>query len=113
MTLGDKQRLFFRLLPRLLDKVIELSYEGTTGDAFRDPRVHGEIGVRRGYGHPKSAHKNKLAIDINLFKDGRYITDDEGHREIGEWWVQQHPLCRCGSSFGDYNHYSIEHNGVI
>lgn len=86
MSLGDKQRRFARSVARLLDKAHELGYEVTLGDAYRDPRVHGEIGVKMAYGHPKSAHKSRLAIDLNLFKGGRYITNDEGHREIGEWW---------------------------
>jgi len=58
-----------------------------------------------------SNHYRRLAIDLNLFKDGRYITDDEGHKELHEWWVD-----KCGGAemiAGDANHYSFKHNGVI
>lgn len=118
MTLGEKQRLFMRLLPRLVDKAHADGFECTEGDAFRDPRVHGAIGERKGYGHPKSAHKNKLAFDLNLFLDADgdgdldYVATTERHRALGEWWEQQHPLCRWGGRFGDGNHYSIEHEGI-
>ncbi len=113
MTLSEKQRLFARYVARLLDKAHELGFEVTLGDAYRDPRVHGALGVKLGYGHPKSAHKQRLAVDLNLFKGGRYITDDEGHRDLGAWWEAQHPDFRSGMRFQDFNHYSVEHNGVM
>lgn len=118
LTLGDKQRLFTKLLPRLLDKLHEMGFHATLGDAYRDPRVHGPVGVRLGYGHPKSGHKLRLAIDLNLFIDTDgdgdldYVETTERHRPLGEWWEAQHPLCRWGGRFQDGNHYSIEHEGI-
>ena len=112
MTLGQKQRLFAKYVPRLVDKAYELGYEVTLGDAFRDPRVHGDIGIKKGYGHAKSAHKQKLAIDLNLFKDGVYLPNTEDHKELGEFWESTHELARWGGRFNDGNHYSFEHNGV-
>lgn len=44
MKLGEKQELFMRLLPRLIDKAHELGFEIRGGDLFRDPRVHGQMG---------------------------------------------------------------------
>ncbi|TXH43828.1 MAG: M15 family peptidase [Desulfurellales bacterium] len=112
MTLGQKQRLFARLLPRLLDKVFELGLEYTVGDAYRDPRVHGAMGVRKSYSHPRSAHKLRLAIDLNLFRGADFLEQTADHEQLGTWWEQQHPLCRWGGRFDDGNHYSIEHDGV-
>jgi hypothetical protein len=112
MRLGEKQRLFMRLLPRLLDKAHELGFEVTGGDLYRDPRVHGDLGVRKSYSHPNSAHKVRLAIDLNLFREGEFLQMTEDHRELGEWWEKQHELCRWGGRFNDGNHYSVEHNGV-
>lgn len=112
MNLGQKQELFMRLLPRLLDKAHELGYEIRGGDLFRDPRLHGAVGEKKGYGHSKSCHKVKLAIDLNLFKDGRYITNDVGHKDLGTWWKAQHPGCRWGGDFQDFNHYSLTHEGM-
>lgn len=112
LTLGQKQRLFARYVSRLIDKAHELGYEVTLGDAFRDPRVHGDLGIKKGYGHAKSAHKQKLAIDLNLFKDGVYLSSTEDHKELGEFWESIHELARWGGRFKDGNHYSFEHNGV-
>ncbi len=111
-TLGQKQRRFAKLIPRLIDKAYELGFEVTLGDAFRDPRVHGVMGVRKSYSHPSSAHKIRLAIDLNLFKDGEFLEQSEDHRPLGEWWEKQDPDARWGGRFNDGNHYSFEHNGV-
>jgi len=112
MTLGEKQELFMQLLPRLLDKAHEMGFKVRGGDLFRDPRVHGAVGEKKGYGHPKSCHKLKLAIDLNLFKDGKFLGTTEDHHGLGVWWEQQHPDCRWGGWFNDGNHYSITHEGM-
>jgi hypothetical protein len=113
VTLGEKQELFARLVPRLLDKAHELGFSVRIGDVFRDPRVHGEMGVKLGYGHPKSAHKAKLAIDLNLFRNGAFLGGTEDHRVLGEWWETQHELARWGGRFKDGNHYSLTHDGIM
>ena len=89
--LGDKQKLLTRLLPRLLDKAHELGYQVSLGDAYRDPRVFGEIGERVGYGQAFSNHKRRLAIDLNLFKDGDYLSKTSDHRALGEYWESLPP----------------------
>lgn len=108
----DKQVQFARLVPRLIDQAFALGFEVTLGDAYRDPRVFGPMGQKRGYSHPSSAHKQRLAVDLNLFKNGVFLEDTESHRPLGEWWKQQHPDARWGGDFRDGNHYSFEVNGV-
>lgn len=103
-TLRQVQSEFARLVPRLIDKAFELGFEVTLGDAYRDPRVP--------YGHLFSAHKKRLAIDLNLFRNGVFLEATEEHRELGEWWKQQHELARWGGDFHDGNHYSFEWGGV-
>lgn len=112
MNLRALQSEFAKLVPRLIDKAYELGYEVTLGDAFRDPRLHGTLGVKLGYGHPKSGHKLRLALDLHLFKDGVYLSGTIAHSTLGEWWEQQHPLARWGGHFGDGNHYSFEYGGA-
>lgn len=74
--------------------------------------MHGELGTKLGYGHPKSGHKLRLAVDLNLFRDSKFLDSTEAHRELGEWWEKQHPLARWGGRFNDGNHYSFEYQGV-
>jgi hypothetical protein len=112
MSLRKKQSEFARLVAKLIERAYDLGYEVTLGDAYRDPRVHGDLGVRKSYSHPSSAHKVRLAIDLNLFKDGEYLEGSAAHQPLGEWWEEQHPLARWGGRFNDGNHYSMEHAGV-
>lgn len=111
-TLGQKQRRFTRMLADLINFAYANGYELTVGDAYRDPRLHGEMGVKKGYGHASSNHKQRLAMDFNLFKDGKFLQSTEDHRPLGEYWES------IGGSWGgrfsnpDGNHYSVEHNGV-
>lgn len=110
--LSHKQQLLVRLLADLIYFAYERGYTFTLGDAYRDPRVHGEVGEKKSYSHKNSNHKNRLAIDLNLFKDGHYLTTDFDHEPFGIYWESLHPLCRWGGRFKDGNHYSLEHNGM-
>jgi hypothetical protein len=106
------QVAFAQLVPRLINQAFSLGFQVTLGDAYRDPRVHGSMGVRKSYSHPRSAHKIRLALDLNLFRDGQFLETTEDHRPLGEWWEKQHPLARWGGRFDDGNHYSFEWEGV-
>jgi len=112
MKLGEQQELFMRQVPRLIDKAHELGFEVRGGDLFRDPRSHGKLGKRKAYGNAYSCHKLKLAIDLLLFEDGKYLTSTEDYRELGEWWEEQHPLNCWGGRFEDGNHFSMTRDGL-
>lgn len=115
MTLGEKQRIFSLNLALLTIYAYENGHDLTQGDGYRDPRVFGEVGERKGYGHKSSAHKNRLAHDYNLFIKGVFQQTSEAHRKLGEYWKDLHPLNRWGGEFSnpDGNHYSMEHNGAM
>ena len=111
MTLGQKQRLFSKLIAELITWAYSEGYEITCGDFFRSPKAFGEMGKRIAYGKSSSNHKLKLAADLNLFKDGDYLATTEAHKALGEKWESMHELCAWGGRFQDGNHYSLEHNG--
>ncbi len=114
MTLGKKQELFFYLMTTLLVPYIySKGYMIRGGDLFRDKRVNGKFGVKKGYSSSKSMHKLKLAIDLNLTLNGKMLTKTEQHKIFGEYWLSLHNLCRWGGSNGnkDGNHYSMTHYG--
>jgi len=106
MTLRQKQSLFARKVANLIIQAEAMGYEVTLGDAYRDPRVHGVMGEKKSYGAALSYHKNRLAIDINLFKDGKYLPDTESHRPLGEWWESQGGTWGGNFKQKDGNHYS-------
>lgn len=110
MKLSEKQQLFSQMIARLIQHAAMLGYAVTFGDAFRDSRLFGQVGTKKGYGHAKSCHKLRLAIDLNLFKDGAYLQTTEDHRQLGEWWESIGGTW--GGRFNDGNHYSMEHDGM-
>jgi len=103
-----------RLLPRLLDFLhTQPGLECSGGDLLRDPRAHGAVGEKGPYGKAYSLHKSGLAIDLNVFRNGVYITSSEDPvwEMLGSYWESLHPLCANGRKWQDANHFSIAHDG--
>lgn len=110
MTLGQKQRVFSVMVSELIQFAASKGYGVTLGDAYRDPRIHGQQGEKGSYSEARSAHKQRLAIDLNLFKGDRYLILTEDHKELGLFWESLGGTW--GGRFNDGNHYSVEHGGV-
>lgn len=110
MTLREHQSLFMRLLPRLIDHAYEQGYELTGGELWRTAE-QAALYAKQGKGIVNSLHRDRLAIDLNLFKGGQYLTTAAAHKPLGEFWESLHPLCKWGGAFGDPNHYSITYGG--
>ena len=108
-TLGQKQRRFTRLIGLLIEYAYQEGCELTFGDAYRDPRVHGAVGEKKSYSSAGSLHKERLAVDFNLFKDGQYLTRSEDYALLGEYWESLGGSW--GGRFNDGNHFSLEHGG--
>ena len=111
MTLGQKQRKFTRMIAQLIEYAYVNGYELTFGDAYRDPRLHGDVGVKKSYSSANSLHKSRLAVDFNLFKNGQYLTTTEAHRPLGEYWESIGGAWGGRFSLPVGNHYSLEHGG--
>jgi len=115
MRLGSKQELFQRLMVQFKTWILEQGYEIRGGDAFRDPRVHGEIGEQLGYGHRNSCHKYKLAEDLYLrHGNGDMFRTFDEYVEVGEHWESMDELCCWGGRFKsvDCVHFSLMHEGM-
>jgi hypothetical protein len=109
-SLGEKQRRFARMVGDLIRYAYSQGYELTLGDAYRDPRVHGIPGEKlaNSYSSAYSVHKLRLAIDLNLFRGGKYLTSDEDHAILHDHWDSIGGGKRIP---GDANHYSLEWEG--
>lgn len=114
MTLRQKQSVFALLVARLILKADAMGYELTFGECYRSPEEAARL-AKAGKGIAKSLHTSRLAIDLNLFKNGKYLTSTESHRPLGEWWesLTGHGVTtRWGGSFttrSDGNHYEVSH----
>ena len=111
MTLGQKQRAFTQMIAQLIDFAYANGYELTFGDAYRDPRVHGAVGEKKSYSSASSLHKERLAVDFNLFRDGKFLARTDDHRQLGEYWESIGGAWGGRFSSPDGNHYSMEWNG--
>lgn len=114
-TLGEMQRAFVPMVAELIVYAYSAGYELTLGDAYRDPRVFGALGEAWGYGRAQSLHKQRLAVDLNLFRDGKYLPRTEDHRPLGMWWeargIERGLPAAWGGHFQDGNHYSFAWQG--
>lgn len=113
MTLGERQRVFTRLVAKLIEHAYEMGYGLTFGEAFRTPE-QAALNAKSGKGISNSLHGVRLAIDLNLFKDGVFLQNSDDHRPLGEYWKTLHPDCCWGGDFSkpDGNHYSMQYGGV-
>jgi hypothetical protein len=109
VTLREQQSRFAGLVAALILEAQRMGFAVTLGEAYRSPEEAARL-AKLGKGIVKSLHCQRLAIDLNLFKDGQYLRSTDSHRPLGEWWEQQDPCCRWGGHFtrADGNHYEFK-----
>ena len=97
MSLREDQSTFVLKVSLLIQYAYSIGYELTFGDAYATT------------GHVyDSFHYQRLAIDLNLFKDGKYLTKTSDHELLGNFWES------IGGTWGgrfdspDGNHYSYK-----
>ena len=97
MTLGQKQRKFTKMVGMLIQYAYFKGYELSLGDA------HATDGHKVG-----SLHYSRLAIDLNLFRNGVYLREAVDHKVLGDYWKSLDPEATWGGDWEnkDGNHYS-------
>ena len=114
MTLGEAQRLFTKLVAQLITWTYsQPGLELTFGEAYRTPE-QAALNAKTGAGISNSLHTKRLAVDLQLFKDGIYQTDTDAYKPLGDYWTSLHELARWGGTFthADGNHFSLTYGGV-
>jgi hypothetical protein len=109
-TLRQKQSRFARGVALLIQYAEARGYEVTFAEAYRPPET-AELYAKQGRGSRTSLHLDRLAIDLNLFRNGRWLSSTEAHRPLGEFWESLGDDYHWGGRFNDGNHYSIGHGG--
>ena len=124
MTLREKQSIFAKNIAKLILFAFENGFEITLGEAYRttgQQLLYFEGYTLKKIGSSlklckttpksktlKSKHIDKLAVDINLFRDGVYLTDKDSFRQLAEYWTKLHPRNISGYNWGwDYNHFQM------
>lgn len=114
MTLGEQQKLFALHFGILLVWLYDNGYECSIDEVLRT-HAQAAINAASGTGVVHSLHLLHLAGDLNIFKDGKFLTTVDEIRPVGEYWKSLHPLCRWGGDFHtrpDADHFSMEYQGV-
>ena len=96
--LREAQSQFAGILPILMLYIGSTGLKMTLGDAW----------AREGH-MKRSLHYVRLAIDINLFRDGVYLKDTEDYRKAGEFWEALGGSW--GGRWGDGDHFSLAWGG--
>lgn len=102
-----------RLVGVLIHEASRLGYELTFGETYRTPE-QAALNARKGIGIANSLHTQRLAIDFNLFLNGRYLSSSESFRPLGEFWESMSTddyTCAWGGRFNDGGHFSLAHGG--
>lgn len=114
MTLGQQQRRFLPLVAKLIDWTYAQGYELTAGELYRTAE-QAALNAKIGAGIAHSLHMQRLAVDLQLFKDGAYLTDSTAYKPLGEFWKTLDPDCCWGGDFTtrvDGNHFSLTFGGI-
>jgi hypothetical protein len=100
LTQREAQSRFAFMTSLLVMWAMSHGYDVTFGESFDDD----------GKGHMAgSLHYIRLAQDLNLFRDGKFLTATEDHRPLGEFWESLGGTW--GGRFSDGNHYSLAWGG--
>jgi hypothetical protein len=107
MSLNETQFEFSRHIALLILWAQSQGYEVSVGEFLRTPQM-AELYAKMGKGIRNSNHTRKCAADLNLFKNGKYLSDSDSHSPLGEYWKSLHPDNVWGGDFRrrDGNHYS-------
>jgi len=110
MTLRQKQTEFVKDVQKLLRYAFAQGYDVTFGEVYRSQPMQ-KWYVDHGLSWTmKSQHGKKLAIDLNLFKDGQYLSKSYQHKKLGKYWESLSPWNVWGGRFNDGNHYERRHD---
>lgn len=112
LTLGQMQRIHVQLVSELIAFTYAQGYQLSWGEAFRTAQ-QAQWDAAHGTGIVNSVHCDRLAVDLQLFKDGVYLTDPAAYKFMADYWQSLHPLCRAGYYFKtvDADHFGMEYLG--
>ena len=113
MSLREQQSLFVQLVAKLIEWTYSNGYELTFSEAYRSPQ-EAAINAQTGAGISNSLHTMRLAIDLNLFKDGVLLSTVADYQPLGDYWKTLSGLARWGGGFSkpDADHFSLTYGGV-
>lgn len=110
MSLQSIQSEFAVMIAKLILVAEKQGIQVTFGEAYR-PKELCELYAQQGRGIVNSLHEKRLAIDLNVFIRGEYISDgnDPALRLLHTCWSG---MGGAEPIENDMNHFSLEHENV-
>ncbi len=113
LTLVDKQLVFSKLIAKL---IYLTPCDIQMGEAWRSAETCA-LYAKEGKGIKNSCHQMRLALDLNVWVNGKLSNKKEDYQLLGDTWKsfsENEFTCVWGGDFkslSDFYHFSIEHNG--
>lgn len=114
LTLPAKQLIFSKLIAKL---IYLTPVDCSLGEAWRSEETCA-LYAKEGKGIKNSCHQLRLAIDLNVWVDGKLSNKKDDYQLLGDTWKtfsEDDFQCYWGGDFhslADFYHFSIGHNGV-
>ena len=104
-----RQCEFARNTAKLIHFINVAGYEVTLGETIRS-KEEAEANAKKGIGIRDSNHLYRLAIDLNLFKDGKYLTKEKYYAFAGAYWKTLNKFNEWGGDWklGDFSHFEMD-----
>lgn len=108
----NHQKLFMKMLGQLLLWIDTNGYE-VVGEELKRSQAQANANAASGAGIKNSLHLQKLAIDLSIFKNGKFLQEVSEIEPIGVYWES------LGGTWGgrfttrpDADHFSLAFGGV-
>lgn len=126
MSLRARQSEFVYNIAKLIFFAYQKGYELTFGEAdrtkcqqylylegYKIDKIFGSLKLVKTASKSKtmfSKHLNRMAIDLNVFKDGEYLTKKEDIQFLGDFWEQLDERNEWGGNwnFVDTPHFQMK-----
>lgn len=87
----EAQHEFTHDVALLLQEAERLGFRVSLGEAWRPPDLQ-KLYVEQGKSWTmNSRHLARRAIDLNLFRGGDFLTNEEDYQALGQWWERLRP----------------------
>jgi len=98
MSLVAAQAEFLLHMGKLVEYATNAGFQVTAGELYRTPEQQ-EIYMKTGRSQTmNSLHLQRLAVDLNFFKDGKLVYNKQVLSPLGAFWESLHPLNSWGGN---------------
>lgn len=98
MSMVSEQAAFLLDMCKLIQYATERGFTLTAGELYRTPEQQ-EIYLKTGRSSTmNSLHLKRLAVDFNIFRDGKLVGDKTILAPLGAYWESLHPLNSWGGN---------------